>query len=179
MRKIPAFIGLCLATGVMAAAEKAPPPKENSTLKIPVSSEHEHKELREAIQRATKSGGRTAEVAKKLAVIMEAHFVKEERFVMPLLSLLPPLAKNIAPTNGNEAIKLADTLRKELPAMLSEHKEVASTLIDLKAAAMQEGKSEFVTFADNLSHHAAQEEEILYPAALVVGEYLKTRNKAL
>lgn len=179
MKTFLTILGLSLATSAWAAGEKAAATKDNANLKIPISSQQEHKELREAVERAVSSGGKTAEIAKRLSAVMESHFVKEERYVMPLLSLLGPLSKNVAPANGGEAIKLADTLRKELPAMLSEHKDVASLLIDLKAAALKEGKGEFVTFADDLSRHAGQEEEILYPAALVVGEYLKTRNKAL
>jgi len=179
MKVFLTIVGLCFVTSSWAAAEKAPVSQDSSSPKIPVSSQQKHKELREAIARAVSSGGKTAETAKKLSEVMKTHFEKEERYVMPLLSLLEPLSKNMTPANASDAIKLADSFRKELPTMLNEHKSVASLLIDLKAAAMKEGKSEFVTFADNLSHHAGQEEEILYPAALVVGEYLKTRAKAL
>lgn len=178
MKTFLTIFGLSLVTSAWAASDKAPVAKDSANLQIPLSSQHEHKELREAIERAVASGGTTAEIAKKLSLVMEAHFAKEERYVMPLLVLLGPLSKNVAPANESEAIKLADSFRQELPMMLKEHKEVAALLIELKAAALKEGKGEVVSFADDLSHHAGQEEEILYPAALVVGEYLKTRNKA-
>ena len=44
----------------------------------------------------------------------------------------------------------------------------------LKVAGAQ-GQSELVTFAETLLNHARLEEEVLYPAAIVAGEYLKIR----
>ncbi len=38
-----------------------------------------------------------------------------------------------------------------------------------------EGKTEFSPFSSNLIHHAHAEEEILFPAAILIGEYLRLK----
>ena len=59
--------------------------------------------------------------------------------------------------------------------MLLEHKQIVGTLKNLTEAARFEGKDEFIHFADNLILHAQTEEEVLYPASILVGEYLKLK----
>ena len=59
--------------------------------------------------------------------------------------------------------------------MLQEHKDIVVALKNLIAAATQENKPEHAHFAEKLILHAQNEEEVLYPAAILVGEYLKLR----
>ena len=61
--------------------------------------------------------------------------------------------------------------------MLQEHKAVVAALNNLVAAAEAENKPEHVEFAKKLMLHAQTEEEVLYPAAILVGEYLKLKLK--
>jgi hypothetical protein len=42
-------------------------------------------------------------------------------------------------------------------------------------AARDAGRSDCFQFAEKLMHHLRLEEEIMYPAAIVLGEYLKLR----
>jgi hypothetical protein len=44
-------------------------------------------------------------------------------------------------------------------------------------AAKQENKIELAHFAEKLMLHAQTEEEILYPAAVLIGEYLKMKSR--
>ena len=57
--------------------------------------------------------------------------------------------------------------------MLSEHREIVARLKTLTEVALKENKLDYVQFAEKLSLHAQTEEEVLYPAAILVGEYLK------
>jgi hypothetical protein len=59
--------------------------------------------------------------------------------------------------------------------MLQEHEEIGTALGELAAAARDEGKMDVVAWADNLKAHARNEEEVLYPAAIVVGDYVKAK----
>ena len=68
-----------------------------------------------------------------------------------------------------------EKLKRELPGMLREHKAVLAALKKLSAAAKKEKKTEYVRFAEKLALHAKTEEEVLYPAAILVGEFLKPR----
>lgn len=47
---------------------------------------------------------------------------------------------------------------------------------NLVKVAKKENRMEFVLFAEKLNLHAKNEEEVLYPAAIIVGEYLKLRS---
>ena len=71
--------------------------------------------------------------------------------------------------------ELTDRLRADLPHMLDEHREVVGALRRLADVAKQERKPGAAAFADKLRLHAETEEQVLYPAAILVGEYVKGR----
>lgn len=144
---------------------------------IPTSIEAEHKALHEQLRRLMQSGGQTGRAADDVEKLLRAHFVKEEQFALPPLGILAALAAGQLPADSTSIIRMTDKLRQELPKMLSEHKKVLAALGRLQEAAEAEGKMEGVRFAQALSAHAAQEEQVLYPAALLVGAYLKQANK--
>jgi hypothetical protein len=158
-------------------------------LPIPYPLKVEHEELHDGLKSAIKSGGKTSEAAKEVANILHPHFVKEEEYAMPLLGLLSILAKdtmveekgeqseskatNIEPQIRDAAISMADKLVKDLPHMLEEHKDIVAALDKMKSAALMENKPEHAHLAEKLILHARNEEDILYPAAILVGKYLK------
>ena len=74
-----------------------------------------------------------------------------------------------------DVLPMIDKLRAELPQMLAEHKLVVGALRRLAAAARQENKPGAARFAEALKLHALSEEQILYPAALLVGECIRAR----
>jgi hypothetical protein len=59
--------------------------------------------------------------------------------------------------------------------MLSEHKDILAALKRLVEAASAENKSDIVGFAERLMLHAETEEQVAYPAALLVGRYVKAK----
>jgi len=59
--------------------------------------------------------------------------------------------------------------------MLREHRTIISKLKNLIATANREKKAEPARFAEKLMLHAKTEEKVLYPAAMLVGEYLSLR----
>jgi hypothetical protein len=69
----------------------------------------------------------------------------------------------------------ADRLKSELPEMLAEHVEIRKSLERLGQAATEDGRPRVASFAAKLLRHARLEEEVLYPAAVVLGEYLRFR----
>jgi hypothetical protein len=72
-----------------------------------------------------------------------------------------------------EVLALTDKLKAELNQMLEEHKAISRGVDQLSNAAKQVGKIEYVEFAEALMLHAQAEEEVTYPAAILVGEYFK------
>jgi hypothetical protein len=175
------LLSLALATaghGNVAAQEHKHPEMNHAALTpTPSSIEAEHKEIHEKLATVIRSKGKTGAAGKEVESLLRPHFEKEEQFALPPLGLLSSLAAGTIPPNADAIIKMTDQLKAEMPQMLAEHKKIVGALQRLRKAAQEEHKKEAVQFADRLSAHAVQEEEILYPGAVLVGEYLKLRPK--
>lgn len=136
----------------------------------------EHEALHGELAKALKAGGQTAAAAEVLVKIMHGHFVKEDELAMPPLGLLPQLARGQVPARMKNILPLTDKLREELPVFLKEHRAILAAVKKLGAAAQREGKPVQVQLTNKLKAHIAVEEQVLYPAAILIGDYLKLRN---
>jgi hemerythrin superfamily protein len=148
------------------------------TFTIPIPLTREHEELHAELVTATQAGGRVGEAAKAVAKVLHDHFMKEEEFALPPLGLLSALARDQVGEDARTVLSMTDRLKSELPRMLEEHKAVVAALKTLIAAAEAEKKPEHARFAQKLMLHAQTEEEVLYPAAILLGEYLKLKLKS-
>lgn len=144
---------------------------------VPPSVAAEHDELHEELARVIESGGRTAAAGRDVEKLLAPHFAKEQKFALPPLSALAGLASGKLPPNVAEIVRMSDQLKSELPAMLAEHAAIGKALARLRAAAQDEHKPDAARFAAHLAAHARQEEEVLYPAAILAGQYLKLRQR--
>ncbi|MBI3462511.1 MAG: hemerythrin domain-containing protein [Planctomycetes bacterium] len=143
--------------------------------KIPEPLKKEHAELHEELLKATKQPGKTGEAARAVAKLLHPHFVKEEEFALPPLGMLSPWAEGRVTPNMEELLKMTDRMKAELPQMVREHHEIIRALKTLAEAAESEGKPQYARFAEKLMLHAKTEEEVLYPAAILIGEYAKLK----
>ena len=143
--------------------------------KIPESLKLEHEELHAELARATKAGGKTGEAAKAVAGVLHNHFLKEEEFALPPIGLLAALARGEVDEEMRGVLVMTERLKAELPEMLREHQAVVAALEQLTAAAKKEKLPEHARFAEKLMLHAKTEEDVHYPAAILVGEYLKLK----
>jgi hypothetical protein len=143
--------------------------------KIPRTMEKEHEELHAELRKATTAGGATGKTAKSLVGVLHPHFVKEEDFALPPLGLLPLLSKGRVTSDMKDILLMTEKLKADLNHMLKEHEEIMAILEKLVAEARKERKLEYVRFADRLTLHAQTEEEVYYPAAILIGEYLKMK----
>ncbi|MCX7961105.1 MAG: hemerythrin domain-containing protein [Burkholderiales bacterium] len=132
----------------------------------------EHEALRATLKRAAREEGPIATAATKVAAVAEAHFSREEKLVLPLLALLPELARGEAQADPAEAARMVDALRDAMSQMRAEHREMIEALRELARAAAAAGKTEYVAFVENLVLHVHREEQVLYPAAIVAGAHL-------
>jgi len=148
------------------------------TPRIPESLKWEHEELHAELARATKAGGKTGAAAKAVAGVLHNHLLKEEEFALPPIGLLAALARGEIEDEMRDVLVMTEQLKAELPEMLREHQAVVTALAELTAAAKKEKLAEHARFAKKLMVHAQTEEEVLYPAAILIGEYLKLRLKA-
>jgi hypothetical protein len=142
---------------------------------IPASIAVEHKGLRATLERAKQESGLLGLRAHELAQIIEPHFEKEEHLALPPLALLPKLAWGGAGAEMAEILPIARRLAAELPLMVMEHKQIGRAVEAFETAARDAHRTEYQRFAEAIAAHTEQEEEILYPAAVLVGAYLELK----
>jgi hypothetical protein len=142
---------------------------------IPHSVQVEHEELHADLEKAVASSGETGAAARKVAEALHAHFESEEKYALPPLGLLPALAEGRISSEMARVVEMTDVLKAEMPNLLEEHKAIVAALQKLIKAASQEKKIEHIHFAEKLMLHARNEEEVLYPTAILIGEYVKLK----
>jgi hypothetical protein len=142
---------------------------------VPRALIEEHKEMGVALERAAGEGGKVGEAAQALRKVMQPHTEREEKFALPPLSLLPLLSNGELDYDMNAAVLLADKLKAEMPKMLSEHAAILAALTRLDEAARLEGKKQYVGLAAMMKLHLEEEEQVYYPAAMLVGAYLHVK----
>lgn len=146
---------------------------KGSPVQTPSSLAAEHRELNEILARASKEGGEVGRAAKELEKALVPHFQREEEIATPPLGLLRMLSRGRATADMRAVLPMTDALERELPQMLREHQAIRKAVAVFREASSKVGREEYIRFSDHLAAHAQQEEEILYPAAVLVGRYVK------
>ena len=146
---------------------------------IPKAIQVEHDAIHTALVEATKAPGDVGAAAKALAGVLHPHFVREEQIALPPLGLLAPLAAGatLPAAAASEALTMTDALKAELPRMLEEHKAIRAAVGKLRDAARAAKATPQEQLAEELALHAQTEEEVLYPAAILVGEVIRARQQ--
>ncbi len=144
---------------------------------VPKPLKLEHKELHRELVEAVKTSGPIGKAAEAVAKVLHPHFVKEEEYALPPIGILQVLAKGRVSKDMKNVLVMTDKLKKDLPNMLKEHKAIVAKLKKLISIAKKEKRPEFAHFAEKLMIHAQTEEEVLYPAAILIGEFIKLKLK--
>jgi hypothetical protein len=142
---------------------------------IPESMRLEHAELHEALVEATTAPGTVGEAAREVARLLHPHFVREEQIALPPLGLLEALAQGVVTPEMAAVLPLIDSLEVELPQMLQERRAIRAALENLAAAVLAENQYEYARLAEKILLHAQAEEQVTYPAAILVGEVVRLR----
>ncbi len=147
---------------------------------IPESVRSEHRAIYAALVEATQAAGRIGAAATDLAEVLRAHFEREEQIALPPLGLLAPLTGGgVLPESVlSFTLAMTDSLRSELPRMLDEHKKIRAAAENLRLAARAAHATKYEELAEQLASHALMEEEVLYPAAILVGDVIRARRQA-
>ncbi|WP_242339874.1 hemerythrin domain-containing protein [Anaeromyxobacter sp. SG66] len=175
----PALVLAAAAHARPAAAQhgqEAEAPHAAAPFQIPDSMRAEHAKIHEELVRATKAPAAVGQAARALAEVLHPHFVREEEIALPPLALLEPLAAGKYDAKMAEVLKLTDALREELPKMLKEHEAIGAAAEKLEATARKAGNAKVEQLAKDLQLHARTEEQVFYPAALLVGDAVRARG---
>lgn len=144
---------------------------------IPASIRAEHAEIHGELIAATKLAGKTGEAARNLARVLDPHFQREEQIALPPLGLLGPLSRGTFDPSMADVTALTDSLRAEMPKMLAEHVQIRAATAKLEEAARAENNAQALRLTEKLKAHALTEEEVSYPAAVLVGDIIKARGE--
>ncbi len=144
-------------------------------MQVPQSLKIEHDELHADLAAIIADTGEVGVAGREVARLLHAHFVEEEVLAMPLLGLLAEVAAGAIRRELEPAAAAARRLKFELPRLLAEHRGIVAALDVLAAAGNRTGRADVAHFVDTLRLHAQTEEEVLYPAAIVVGELIDAK----
>ncbi len=158
-------------------------PKEGNTItefpgkpEVPSSIKKTHVSLLEQIHKMTLYKDSSGRVALKLEELMQHHFKEEEDFILPSLGLLPLLANGQIPGQSKDVILLSENVKSLLNHLSAEHQLIEAFIKELKQAADKEKLPEIIEFQKEVQKHASSEEEVFFPAAILIGEYLKLKS---
>jgi hypothetical protein len=143
--------------------------------KIPEPVRMDQNDLCTALERATLSGGETGEAAKELQKVLQPHLLKEEEDLLQTLGLLLPLSRGqITPAMQDVPAKTKH-LRARMFEIVREHAVIIEAIHKLLRVARSERKLKLMAFTEHLMLRAWTDEVVFYPAAILIGEYLKLR----
>jgi hypothetical protein len=143
---------------------------------IPESMRQEHAEIHAALERATREPGRVGAAARELVKVLHPHFTREEQIALPPLGLLASLSRGELTADMQTVLPLTDSLRAEMPRMLQEHTAIREATNRLQETARVAGNVAVVRLTESLALHAQAEEEVTYPAAMLVGDLVRLRG---
>jgi hypothetical protein len=142
------------------------------------SVRNEHQKLFAAVEQAANEPGRLGRTAREVLGLLQAHFTQEEQYVLPVLELLPKIAWNGVTPAMASVLPIARRLKAELPLLLLQHKDIVAALERMRFQASEAGHQDYERCAAALIRHACEEEDVHYPAAIVVGQFLELKLAA-
>jgi len=179
MRSPKLMVALALLMAPCLAQAQEHDMHARTGIAIPQAMQVEHHEIHERLVAATKVAGPVGVAARDLAAVLHPHFQREEEIALPPLGLLVPLARGEYSRDMLQVLPMTDSLKAELPKMLEEHAGIHAAALRMKQAATAAGNTEVANLADALALHAQSEEQILYPAAILVGDMVRMRSAAM
>lgn len=141
--------------------------------KTPDSIKNGHDNLCLELKEIIALGGNIGEKAQLLNNVMIAHFQKEEKYAFPPLGLLLALSEGHWELDADEAIKISENLKSKLLDLKSEHENISEALHNLRTVANEENNPKVKQFIKDLMIHIDIEDQVLYPATILIGNYLK------
>lgn len=178
--KTAGLVGLGLLVQVASSCAAQQTEREGQgdmEITIPASMREEHAHIHDALVAATQVEGPVGEAAQDLAEVLHPHFVREEQIALPPLGLLGPLARGEYEPWMLDVLPMTDSLAAELPQMLREHEAIGAAAVRLERVAREEEAEDVERLAQTLQLHARSEEEVFYPAAILVGEIVRVRSQ--
>lgn len=133
--------------------------------------------IHDKLHKILSSSGDTSKMTKEVQTLLQPHFEKEEHLSVKVLGALQSYVNGtLTKEVKDKIIQLSKNFKKEYMIMLEEHKQIVAALENLKSLALQENRQDILTFIEELKAHALNEEQITYPATIIIGELLELKR---
>jgi hypothetical protein len=142
-------------------------------IQMPRSLRLEHDELNQLLAAWKHEPGLLGEEIRRVARLLEPHARKEEAFAMPALGLIARLARGEVNPEMAQVFPHTDWLKNNAATLIAEHRMILAAIEKMLEAARLARRLDCIDFGERLMNHLRTEEEVLYPAAILVGEYLR------
>lgn len=141
--------------------------------KTPKAIKNGHENLCTELQDIIVLGGKIGEKAEILKLDMYPHFEKEEKYALPPLGLLLAMSEGNWEIDTDAAIEMSDMLQLKLSELQQEHNNILKALQDFRTVANEENILIAKQFVKDLMLHIEVEDQVLYPATILIGNYLR------
>lgn len=169
------YLRLCLTNKGAASGKRQLSPREPVKLSLPEPLQFSHAQLKAALSETLQAGGQTMIAAEAVAQLFEPHLRKESGEVLRILGLLEPLARDAIEV-AEDSSELNDLEANE-SSLHQEHAALIVAVEKLRTAAREEGADAVLEFAERLLMRIRLDEEIFYPAAILIRNYLRLKRR--
>ncbi|MBE0621868.1 MAG: hemerythrin domain-containing protein [Burkholderiales bacterium] len=142
-------------------------------LGIPEAVTHAHDELRAALARATAEPGPVGAAAKHLAELCVPYFDKEEKDVFRVFGLLDDLLTDRARPDRAVALPVLAELRGLRDSARDRRHLIDAAIQELLQRASEANNRNIAGVADALKRQEKVEDEVMYPAILLIDQSLR------
>jgi hypothetical protein len=161
-------IGASLGWAGVAASQPAPAEHD-----IPQSLAYEHASTLKHLAVLARRPGQVGAVARQALALFKRHIAHEQEYILPPLALLPDLADGKATPDMAWALAMADRVKANQEEIANEHAQVTDAMNALYAAGLRAHDQDAVDFARDAVGDSLNDIEILEPAVLLIGDYLR------
>ncbi|HYC14669.1 MAG TPA: hypothetical protein VEC75_10480 [Stellaceae bacterium] len=149
--------------------------QQSQTHPIPQSIRLDHEEAIRQLTAVAHRKGRTGEIARKALEVFKAHIRREEEYILPPLTLAPAIAEGRINPDMRWAIAMADRIKADREIIFAEHTTITAWMNQLAEAARRAHQEDVVDLAKSLVADSLNDTEVMEPAAIVIGEYLRAK----
>ncbi len=144
--------------------------------KIPGAIKEEYEDLYDRLNAAARVRGEIGRTAMAAFRRMQSHYLKDQEYALPPLKLLPTVAAGNVTGEIDQIQTMCNRLKRQLPALIEENDTIIRELGQLADVATIEEKPEYRDLARQLIRFLEREKHILYPASVLMGEYIRVKT---
>jgi hypothetical protein len=149
-------------------------PGGSTAHEIPQSLAVEHAETLDRLADLSKHPGEVGRVATQALDLFREHQAREAEYILPALTLLPVLADGKVTPDMAWAVAMAERIKADRELIFQEHTKITDIANRLVEAGRRAHDDEAIEFAKAAVADSLNDIEIEEPAALVVGDYVRS-----